>query len=95
MAFSLPFGSTLMGEILLVVLIAVVLFIIFKLGKFILKIVFGIIANSILGIIAIYVLNYLLGVEIPISLATMVPTALFGLPAVGTLLILRFFGAPL
>ena len=90
-----PFGNTLLGEAVLVILIAVVLFIIFKLGKSILKIIFGIIANSILGIIAIFALNYFLGIGIPIEFTTMLPTALFGLPAVGTLVILRFFGIPL
>ena len=92
---QLPIGNTLLSEVILVILIAVVLFVIFKLGKSILKILFGIIANSILGIIAIFVLNYLLNIGIPVELATMAPTALFGLPAVGTLVILRFFGIPL
>jgi lipopolysaccharide export LptBFGC system permease protein LptF len=92
---SLPVGSTFLGEIILIALIAIVLFIIFKLGKAILKLLFGIIANSILGLIAIFVLNYFLNLGIPIELATMVPTAIFGLPAVGTLVILRFFGVPL
>ena len=87
--------STLLGEIALVVLIAIVLFIAFRLGKFLLKIIFGIIANSILGIIAIFLLNYLLNLGIPIVLATLLPTAIFGLPAVGTLVILRFLGVPL
>ena len=92
---TLPIGNTLLGEVILVTLIAAVLFVIFKFGKFIFKLIFGIIANSILGIIAIFVLNYLIGIGIPIDLTTMLPTAIFGLPAVGTLVILRFFGVPL
>ncbi len=92
---SLPISSTFLGEIVLIALIAVVLFIIFKLGKSILKLLFGIIANSVLGLIAIFVLDYFLNLGVPIGLATMVPTAIFGLPAVGTLVILRFFGIPL
>jgi hypothetical protein len=92
---TLPFGNTLMGEALLIALIAIVLFIVFKLGRFILKLLFGVIANSILGLIAIFAFNYFLGFSIPIGYATMVPTAIFGLPAVGTLVILRFFGVPL
>ncbi len=92
---ALSISSTLLGEIVLIALIAVVLFIIFKLGKFFFKLIFGILANSILGLIAIFVLNDFLNFSIPISFATMVPTAIFGLPAVGTLVILRFFGIPL
>jgi lipopolysaccharide export LptBFGC system permease protein LptF len=92
---ALPASNTLIGEVILIALIAVVLFVIFKLGKSILKFFFGIIANSILGLIAIFALNYFLQLSIPIAWATMVPTAIFGLPAVGTLVILRFFGVPL
>jgi lipopolysaccharide export LptBFGC system permease protein LptF len=92
---QLPIGSTLLGEVILVIMIVVVLFIIFKLGKSILHLLFGIIANSILGVIAILLLDYFLNFGIPIAWATMVPTALFGLPSVGTLVILRFFGIPL
>ena len=91
----LGIGGALLSEIVLAFLIAVVLFIIFKIGKKILKLVFGIIINSILGVIAFLALNYLFGMEIPIELATMVPTALFGLPAVGTLIILKLFGFPI
>ena len=87
--------STVLGEFLLVVLIAVVLLIIFKLGKSILHFIFGIIANSVLGIIAIIILNSFFEIGIPLNATTLVPSALFGLPAVGTLVILRFFGVPL
>jgi len=90
MAFGL--GSAVVSELILVALIAVALFLIFKIGKFILKIIFGIVINSILGLIAIYALNYIFNIGIPIELATMLPTALFGLPAVGTMIILRLFG---
>lgn len=89
---ALPSTSTLIGEIILIALIAVVLFIVFTIGKTILKLIFGILANSILGLIAIFALNYFFNLGIPIHLYTLIPTALFGLPAVGTFVILRFFG---
>lgn len=92
MAFGI--GSALVSEIVLAALIALVLFIIFKVGKFILKIIFGIIINSILGVVAFLALDYIFGIDIPIGFATMIPTALFGLPAVGTLIILKLFGIP-
>jgi lipopolysaccharide export LptBFGC system permease protein LptF len=95
MAMLSLIGGTLVSEIVLVALIAAVLFLIFKMGKFILKLVFGLVANSILGLIAFFVLDYFLNLGISISLATMVPTAIFGLPAVGTIVILHFFGVPL
>ena len=91
-SLALDFGSTVISEILLIVLIAAVLFTIFKLGKFIFKIVFGLVANSILGLISIFVLNLVFGISIPITSYTIIPTALFGLPAVGTFVILKFFG---
>ncbi len=92
---ALPFGSTLMGEALLILLIGIVLLIVFRLGKFILKLVFGIITNSILGIVSMFLLNSVFGLGIPIGAATLLSAALFGLPAVGTFVILRFFGVPI
>jgi hypothetical protein len=87
---SLPSGIA--GEIILLFLIAVVLLVVFMLGKKILKVVFGVIANSILGLISIFVLNLVLGIGIPVTVYTMVATAIFGLPAVGTFVILRLAG---
>ncbi|MGC8495850.1 MAG: pro-sigmaK processing inhibitor BofA family protein [Candidatus Micrarchaeia archaeon] len=89
------FGSALVSEIILVALIAIVLYIVFKIGKLLLRIIFGIIANSILGIIAIYVLDYTFALGIPISTPVIASAALFGLPAVGTMVIFRLFGLPL
>jgi hypothetical protein len=89
---ALPATNTIIGELILIALIGIVLFVIFKLGKGLMKILFGIIANSILGLAAIFALNYFFNFQIPIHLYTLIPTALFGLPAVGTFVILKFFG---
>lgn len=86
-------SSTLISEIIIVAIIAIVIFVIFKMGKTILKLIFGIITNSILGLIALYLLNYLFSLGIPIHIYTLIVVGLFGLPAVGTLVILKFFGA--
>jgi inhibitor of the pro-sigma K processing machinery len=94
MVFGISFGSATISEIILFLLIAVVLFVIFKIGKAILKLIFGIIANSILGLVSMFVLNSVFGMGIPVELATIVSAALFGLPAVGTFVILRLFGIP-
>ncbi len=87
-------GGSLVSEIILFALIALVLLVIFKLGRFILKIVFGIIANSILGLIAIFALNYFFAMGILINIYVIAATALFGLPAVGTMIILKLAGVP-
>ncbi|MDE1833170.1 MAG: pro-sigmaK processing inhibitor BofA family protein [Candidatus Micrarchaeota archaeon] len=92
---SIPLPAGIAGEIILLFLIAVVLLVVFMLGRKILKLIFGIIANSILGLISIFVLNLVLNIGIPIKVYTMVAAAVFGLPAVGTFVILRLAGVPL
>lgn len=87
--------GTLGGEALVIVIIAIVLYLIFRLGRSLLKVIFAIIANSILGVLAIYAVDYLFNMGIPLTLPILIPTALFGLPGVGTMIILRFFGIPL
>ncbi len=90
---AIPLGSSaLIGEIILIAVIAVVLFFIFMIGKAVLKLVFGVIINSVLGLIAIFLLNDFLDMQIPIHAYTLIPTILFGLPAVGTFVIMRLFG---
>ncbi|MDE1856860.1 MAG: pro-sigmaK processing inhibitor BofA family protein [Candidatus Micrarchaeota archaeon] len=88
----ISFGNTLIGEIIVLAIIAVIIYIIFKMGKSLVKLIVGLIANSVLGLFSILLLDYLLGLSIPVTYSTMIPTAIFGLPAVGTLVILRFFG---
>ncbi len=85
--FALPFGPA-VSEILVVIAIILVVFIIFRLGKFLL----GLLVNSILGLIAIFLLNAIFGLAIPITLAVIVATAIFGLPAVFVLVILKLGG---
>lgn len=92
---ALPTTSGIIGEIILIALIAIVLWLIFNIGKSILKLVFGVIANSILGLISIFILDYVLKIGIPIKLYTLLIAALFGLPGVGTLVILRLFNVSL
>ncbi|MGC8670096.1 MAG: hypothetical protein ACP5TL_03025 [Candidatus Micrarchaeia archaeon] len=85
-------GGAIISEIILILAIALVIFIIFKIGKLLLKIIFGIIANSILGVISIFALDYFLSLGIPLALPEIVAAAIFGLPAVGTMVIFRLFG---
>lgn len=79
------------SEIIIIIAAIAILFVIFRLGKFIL----GILANTILGLISIFVLNGLFNIGIPISWPIIIVTAIFGLPAVAILTLLRLLGVPL
>jgi hypothetical protein len=87
--------ASLGGEIIVLLAIALLLYIIYKIGKSLLKVILGIVINSVLGVVVIWVVDTFLGLGIPFALYTMVPVALFGLPAAGTMIILRFFGIPI
>lgn len=76
------------SEIITIILIFVVLFVIFKLGKML----FGIIINSVLGLISIFLLNLWFGLGITLSILVIIFVAIFGLPAVAVLVILRLLG---
>ncbi len=98
MLFLLALGinaSTLLSEIFIGVLAIALIYIIFKIGKSLLRLLLSIIANSILGFIAILALDYVFGFGIPLIIPIIVVTALFGLPAVGTIAILKIMGIPL
>ncbi len=84
--------GTIGGEIIVIVAIAVLLFIVYKIGKSLLKIILGIIINSILGIGVVWLVDLFFNMGIPLKIYTLIPLALFGLPAAGTFIILRFFG---
>ena len=85
-------SGPLVSELIIVVLIASVLFVVMKVGKGLLKLVIGIIMNSVLGIIGIYLLNMFLGLSITLNLSILAPIVVFGLPAVGTIFLLKIFG---
>ncbi len=88
-------GGSILSEGIVIAAIALVIYLIFKIGKSFMKIIFGLIANSVLGIIALYILNSVFSLGIPYAIGTVIPTVLFGLPAVGTMVILRLAGIPL
>lgn len=81
------FGSVL-SEILVIAAILLVLYVILKLGKFFI----GLILNSILGLIAIYLINTYFALGIVINLLTIIIIAIFGLPAVAVIVILKLLG---
>src|SRR3989338_690287 len=51
----------------------------------------NLLANSVIGLVAWAVLNYLLGVQLPFW-PSLVVSAIFGLAGIGVLLVLRFLG---
>jgi hypothetical protein len=94
-AATVPTLNYIISAAIIVAAIAVVLLIVFKLGKFLLKIIFGILANSILGIVALFLLNFLFNLGIPISVSLVIPIAIFGLPGLGTIILLKLLGISL
>ena len=76
------------SEIVVIAAILIVLYIILKLGK----ILIGLILNSILGLIAIYLVNAIFSLGIVYNLLTIIVVAIFGLPAVAVIIILKLIG---
>ena len=76
------------SEIVVIAAILLVLYIIFKGGG----VVKGLILNSIAGLIAIYLVNLIFGLGIAFDLLTWIVVALFGLPAVAVIIILKLIG---
>jgi len=76
------------SEILLIAAILLVLFIILKLGKLIL----GLILNSILGLIAIFAVNYLFNLGIMYNILTVIVVAITGLPGAAVIILLKLIG---
>ena len=71
------------------------IYILFKIGKGLLRVILAVIVNSVLGFMAILLLDYIFGLGIPFTLPIVIATALFGLPAVGTFVILKLLGVAL
>ncbi len=87
MLLSIILGPV-VSEVIVIAAILLVLFVILKLGNVIL----GLILNSILGLIAIYLVNSLFNLGIAYNLITIIVVAIFGLPAVAVIIILRLVG---
>ncbi len=76
------------SEIVVIAVILLILFIILKLGRVIL----GLVLNSILGLIAFYLVNTLFNLGIVYNLLTIIVVAIFGLPAVAIVIVLKLIG---
>ncbi len=89
------FINSLVSEGLVLISILLLLFVVFRLGKFMFQIAVGFVINSVLGVVAILVVNYVFLLGIPLSLPIIASTVIFGLPAVGALIILKLGGIAL
>ncbi len=80
--------GTILAELLIAIAIVAIVFIVFSLGRLLI----GLLANSVLGLISIYLLNVIFGLGIPYSWPVIIATAIFGLPAVFVIVILKLGG---
>jgi hypothetical protein len=81
-------AGALASEIVIIAAILVVLYVILKFGG----IIIGLILNSVLGLIAIYLVNVIFNLGIIYNLLTLIVVAIFGLPAVGVIILLKLIG---
>lgn len=91
---QVAWASSLLLELLVFAAACVVVFIVFKAGKFLFKAVFGIVANSLLGIVIIFLANNIFSMGLGYTVKTLLPTAIFGIPGIGTILLLKWLGVP-
>jgi len=88
---AIALAGSLVSEFILIILIVLVLYIIFKLGNTLL----GLIINIVLGFIAIFVLNAIFNLGIPFDLVVVIITAILGLPGVVLVVLLKLIGISL
>jgi hypothetical protein len=82
------FAGGLLSVIVMVAAIFLILFVVLKFGSIIL----GLILNSILGLIAIWLANSLFALGITYDWITWIVIAIFGLPAAAVIILLKMFG---
>ena len=82
------FAGGLLSVIVMVAAIFFILFVVLKFGSIIL----GLILNSILGLIAIWLANSLFALGITYDWITWIVIAIFGLPAAAVIILLKMFG---
>ena len=77
------------STVILLALILLLIGIVFVLGRFFLHIIYQFIANSVLGLVSLFAINYFFGVAITLSIPVIIFVAVFGLPAVFILVFLK------
>ncbi len=81
--------------VLIIIGIALVVFVVMKIGGLLLKAVVGILINTVLGFIVLFAIGYFFGVTVQWTLPVIASVAVFGLPGVGTILLLKLGGVML
>lgn len=84
--------ASVLSILLVIVGIALLILVISFVGRFLIKLIVGLIVNTILGFIVLLIVKYVFGVAIGWTWPVIISVALFGLPAVGTILILKIIG---
>ena len=87
--------DSILSLVLIIVGIGLVVFVVMKIGGLLLKAVVGILVNTILGFIVLFAIDYFFGVTVQWTLPVIASVALFGLPGVGTILLLKLGGVML
>ncbi len=72
--------------------IALLIFVVLKIGGLMTKIIVGFIMNVLLGLILLYIATSVMGITFSYSVPELVSIALFGLPGVGTMILLKLGG---
>jgi hypothetical protein len=81
--------ASLSSTVLTLVLVLALIGIVFVLGRFFLHIIFQLIANSVLGLLSLFLINYFFGMAIAITVPVIIVVAIFGLPAVFIIVLLK------
>jgi hypothetical protein len=92
MLFADPAVNSVMSIVMVILGIILVVFVVMQISKFLVKIVVGLVANTILGFLALLIVNFVFGISIIYTLPVIISVVLFGLPAVGTILLLKILG---
>ena len=72
--------------------IALLIFVVLKIGGLMTKIIVGFIMNILLGLILLYIATSVMGITFSYSAPELISIALFGLPGVGTMILLKLGG---
>lgn len=91
-ALSMPSLGSLASEAVIIIIAALVVFLVFSVGRSLVRFILGLLVNTVLGLAALYLLDQYFGAAIPMKAPELAATVIFGLAAVGTMLILKITG---
>ena len=80
--------GSILSLLIAIVEIGIVLFVVYVIGK----LLFGLLLNTILGLLSLFLVNYFFHIGINIQIITLIVIAIFGVPGVFVLLLLKLLG---